>query len=266
MALEGRLFEKENMVFFGKPIGEKAFEALKKRSPTADSIIKSLPESAFIPIQEKTILKEENLVKEEVVDMRKSRLKRKKLRKKKQKTNLEKLVESKTEESVKMDLEKELELLEKEITPKNTSAKVSIEPEVKEEPPQMKDQILQLLEGEEDAPSEEMISSWKEKYGKNGIHVMAFGEGDVYIYHHLTRGEWKKIKDLMNKLRDSGDAEEVEEKLKEKVVLYCTLYPSVDERWLEYCKAGVLDSLYQMILLNSGFLTPQQAMLLTTQL
>jgi hypothetical protein len=54
MALEGRLFEKDDMVFFGKPIEEKAFEALKRRSPTADSIIKSLPESAFIPIQEET--------------------------------------------------------------------------------------------------------------------------------------------------------------------------------------------------------------------
>jgi hypothetical protein len=34
------------------------------------------------------------------------------------KTNLEKLIQSKKEEPVKMDLEKELELLEQEITPK----------------------------------------------------------------------------------------------------------------------------------------------------
>ena len=70
----------------------------------------------------------------------------------------------------------------------------------------------------------------------------------------------------MNRLRESSNPEEVEEKLKEKVVLYCVIWPSVDENWLDYCKAGILDSLYQMILLNSGFLTPQQAMLLTTQL
>ena len=122
------------------------------------------------------------------------------------------------------------------------------------------------MEGEENPPSLDLISSWKESYGKNGIHVMAFGEGDVYIYHHLTRGEWKKIKEIMNKMRESQNQDEVEEKLKEKVVLYCVLWPSLDERWLEYCKAGILDSLYQMILLNSGFLTPQQSMLLTTQL
>lgn len=269
MGLEGRLFEEDDVVFFGKPIPEKAFEALKRRSPTADSIIKSLPKSAFIPIQEEQLvgeIKQEKVSEEPLVDKKKARLEKKKLRKKRQKTNLEKIIQSKQEESKKMDLEKELELLEKEITPKAEVKVENVEAPVQEEAPQMKDQILMLLEGEEDAPSEEMIAAWKEKYGKNGIHVMAFGEGDVYIYHHLTRGEWKKIKELMNRLRESSDAEEVEERLKEKVVLYCTLYPSVDEKWLEYCKAGVLDSLYQMILLNSGFLTPQQAMLLTTQL
>jgi hypothetical protein len=188
------------------------------------------------------------------------------LRKQKENTTLEKIIAQNKEKEQKMDLEQELQMLEEEIKPKEEVESFKKEGVIQEEAPQMKDQILQLLEGEEDAPSEEMISVWKEKYGKNGLHVMAFGEGDVYIYHHLTRGEWKKIKDLMNRLRQSSDTDEVEEKLKEKVVLYCTLYPSVDEKWLEYCKAGVLDSLYQMILLNSGFLTPQQAMLLTTQL
>jgi len=265
MGLEGRLFEEEDMVLFGKPVAEKALEALKSRSPTADSIIKSLPKSAFIPIAQPKIKEEKVEKKKQEKSNKKSRLERKKLRKEQEQTNLEKLIEVEEKKDIKMDLEKELEMLEKEITPKKEE-NLNKEEVVREEAPQMKDQIIQLLEGEEDAPSEEMIFAWKEKYGKNGLHVMAFGEGDVYIYHHLTRGEWKKIKDLMNRLRDSSDAEEVEEKLKEKVVLYCTLYPKVDEQWLEYCKAGVLDSLYQMILLNSGFLTPQQAMLLTTQL
>ena len=67
-------------------------------------------------------------------------------------------------------------------------------------------------------------------------------------------------------MTDQAKHKKKSQKLKEKVVLYCVLWPSVDEKWLDYCKAGILDSLYQMILLNSGFLTPQQAMLLTTQL
>jgi hypothetical protein len=171
------------------------------------------------------------------------------------------------EEKISMNLDDELKALEKDIKPKAAEPVAKPQP-VAEESIQtdLKDQILELLEGEENPPSLELISAWKEAYGKNGIHVMAFGEGDVYVYHHLTRGEWKKIKEIMNKMRESENSEEVEEKLKEKVVLYCVLWPSIDERWLDYCKAGILDSLYQMILLNSGFLTPQQAMLLTTQL
>ena len=184
-------------------------------------------------------------------------------------TIIEKMVETPklTVEKKNMNLEEELKALEQSMAPKE---EIKVEEPVEQQEPSaqvdLKDQILELLEGEENPPSLDLISAWKEAYGKNGIHVMAFGEGDVYIYHHLTRGEWKKIKELMNKMRESQNPEEVEEKLKEKVVLYCVLWPSLDEKWLDYCKAGILDSLYQMILLNSGFLTPQQSMLLTTQL
>ena len=262
MSLEGRLLD-DNTVMFGKPITDKAFEALKRSSPTADSIIKSLPPTAFIPIEPEVKVALEPEV-EEVTPKKKSRkqLKKERLAKK---SNLAKIIKTKEKEKKQMDLEKELEMLEKEVSQKQEE-KIVIDNVEPQPAPQMKDQILELLAGDADAPSEEKINAWKDKYGKNGLHVMAFGEGDVYIYHHLTRGEWKKIKDIMNRLKDSSESDEVEEKLKEKVVLYCTLYPTVDENWLEYCKAGVLDSLYQMILLNSGFLTPQQAMLLTTQL
>lgn len=129
----------------------------------------------------------------------------------------------------------------------------------------MKSQIFDLLSKKADAPNENQVNFWKQEYGKSGVHVMAFGEDDVYIYHHLTRKQWKTIKDIMGKV-EGKEADEVEEKLKEKVCLGCVLYPKLPENWTENVKAGVVDSLYQMILLNSAFLTPQQAMLLTTQL
>jgi len=254
MGLEGRMIE-DNVVMFGQPLNEKALNALKRRSPTGDSIIKSLPKSAFLSVSEEQLYSpEEETVEEEIqtIDLAAERKAAKKQKSKQAKEN-------------KMNLEKELEMLEQEVV---ESEKVrSFEESQVQAAPEMKDQILELLGSDPNAPSEEQIAVWKEQYGKGGIHVMAFGEDDVYIYHHLTRGEWKKIKDIMNRLKESGkDGDEVEERLKEKVVMYCVLYPSVDEKWLEYCKAGVMDSLYQMILLNSGFLTPQQAMLLTTQL
>lgn len=285
MGLEGRKID-DNVVMFGEPLNEKALNALKSRSPTADSILSSLPPSAFIPIQDMQVSQaEEEVVEEEpIVDTAKDRRMQKRLRKKKallqkeaeKKANQEKikeqLVEEQTilssfieEKETEMDLEKELEALSSQAKPKVVEPEPQPEP-VQEQSQDLKSQILELLQGEENAPTLELIDAWKEQYGRSGIHVMAFGEGEVYIYHHLTRGEWKKLKELMAKLQESENADEIEEKLKEKIVLHCILWPSVNPQWLDNCKAGVVDSLYQMILLNSGFLTPQQAMLLTTQL
>jgi len=292
MGLSGRKIN-DNVVLFGDPLNERTLEALKRSSPTGNDIIKSLPRSAFIPIEKKEnkkeIIKQEKIEEENLLILNSINNAKERRRLKREKSKLKKQVENKVQKSFNslkdliykknpiekikefnMSLEEELAMLEKEIEKKNIqqeNPEAVFSDEPAPEQVEMKDQILQILKNLENAPSEEMINAWKEKYGKSGVHVMAFGEDDVYIYHHLTRGEWRKIKEIMNKLKESSDdAELIEEKLKEKVVLYCVLFPSVNEQWLDNCKAGVLDSLYQMILLNSGFLTPQQAMLLTTQL
>lgn len=296
MGLEGRKVS-DNMVMFGEPLNERALKALQTRSPTADSIISSLPPSAFIPIQDsmQIIAPKKEKPEEIKVDKAKARREKKKVKFKekkqkaketikenieiKEKTILNTLIENNIKENIKendssnlieekenkMDLEKELEALSAKAQPKVQEEVIEVQ---EEQTPQadLRDQIMSLLGNEPNAPTMEHIEAWKEHYGKSGIHVMAFGEGEVYIYHHLTRGEWKKLKELMARLQESENADEIEEQLKEKVVMHCILWPSVDANWLDKCKAGVIDSLYQMILLNSGFLTPQQAMLLTTQL
>ncbi len=297
MGFEGRKVD-ENIVMFGAPIPEKALEALKRKSPNGDSIIKSLPPNAFLPIEEPfNKIEEELKIKEEIENekrketeellnapkYRRERKRQQALEAKKElpkpietpiveepKTIIEQLIKPIEKVEPMIDLDAELNKLSNEIERKKAPPAPPPAPVVQETPRQepfvVRDQIMELLAQEPNPPSYDTIQAWKDRYGRTGIHVMAFGEGEVYVYHHLTRSEWKKIKELMNKLRESEDADEVEEKLKEKVVMYCVLYPSLNNNWLEYCKAGVLDSLYQMILLNSGFLTPQQAMLLTTQL
>ncbi len=130
----------------------------------------------------------------------------------------------------------------------------------------MKEQIMELLSNTPGAPSLQVIEKWKAQLGQNAVHVMAFGEGDVYIFTHLKRGQWKKIQELMAKAQETGSTD-VEDALKEKVVTYCTLWPKpLPVEFFYNSKAGVVDSLYQVILLNSYFLSPQQAMMLTTQL
>lgn len=292
MGFEGKKIN-DRLALFGSPLPDKALDALKRRSPTAEDIIKSLPESAFINITEQDIIENKAPTKADIQEEKEKSLKekvnyrrerKKKLAEETEKTIIEKIIEPIEEEKEDpMDsLEQELEALnakieeqrrvkqEAELAKQRQEEALRVEEAV--EAPQapqvnLRDQVVELLALTPNAPKKPQIDAWKDKYGKNGVHVMAFGEGEVYVYHHLTRGEWKKIKDIMSKLQESGlDGGEIEERMKEKVVQYCVLWPSLSDDWLQNCKAGVLDSLYQMVLLNSGFLTPQQAMLLTTQL
>ena len=157
-----------------------------------------------------------------------------------------------------MDFDQELEAAAQQLE-ENDAAEVPVADG-------MREQIMELLKNTPGAPSAVQIAKWKAQYGEKGVHVMAFGEGDVYIFTHLKRGQWKKIQELMQKAQQQGQID-VEDMLKEKTVTYCTLWPSpLPIEFFYNSKAGVVDSLYQVILLNSYFLSPQQAMMLTTQL
>lgn len=320
-------------VYFGDQLNDRAFNALKKHSPTANAILASIPKEEFEKVEMETKALREKVerelkankiqeIKEEVKPKKAKVLSSKNVKKEVEKsvnfdmenivnintkinvifnsfilgkfdilmrklpnvnlTNVSKktkylYLEETTDEILEkykkevivnketfiekttrireltMNLDDELESLMNETGSENTAEQV------------MKAQIFDLLNKRPDAPSDAQIKAWKEEYGGNGIHVMAFGTDEVYIYHHITRKQWRTIKDLMAKV-EGREAEELEEKLKEKVTVSCILYPKLNQNWIENCKAGIIDSLYQMILLNSGFLTPQQAMLLTTQL
>ena len=272
MSYKGNLIN-DRYVLFGGQLDEKTKEAISRGCPTGNDIIRSLPASAFVPVEEKIV---ETVVEEKKVDKKKERIARKKAAAKlaaanRHSENLDKqnskpTIEKVIEEHKHMSLDDELEGILDEVKPKQQVVEKAPEVEEVQASDNMRTQILSLLSADENAPTLEQIDAWKEQYGKNGLHVMSFGDNDNYIYHHLTRGEWKKIKEIMKQLKDSENSDELEEKLKEKVVCNCVVWPQADQKWLDTSKAGVVDSLYQMILLNSGFLTPQQAMLLTTQL
>lgn len=130
----------------------------------------------------------------------------------------------------------------------------------------MRSQILELLRNTPGAPTEAEIAKMKVEKGENAVHVIAFGEGDVYIYTHLNRGTWKQVNETMLKIQGAGNEPNLEDKLKEKVIQYCVLWPRLPLEFFYKSRAGVIDSLYQVIMLNSYFLTPQQALMLTTSL
>ena len=293
----------DKFYLFGDPLTEKQQQVFQRRCPDANKIIASLPPESFEEVRIQEALEKKK--QEEFEKLEKQRLQIEEELKKpskaslriQQKKNMIPVVskpknvnETKTiietiitenesdrleankkfesvnfspEENTKMNLDEELLSMQEEI---ETRKAPKVEPQSQRNPEEvMRDQILTILQRDPNAPSDLQISAWKDQYGATGVHVMAFSDTEVYVYHHITRKQWKAIKDIMQKL-EGKEAEEVEERLKEKVFASCVLYPKLTNDWMENCKAGIVDSLYQMILLNSGFITTQQAMMLTTQL
>ena len=168
-------------------------------------------------------------------------------------------------------LDDELDALNQELDQQDTVTEETFEEEeeVVEEGDDLKSQIKTLLKETKGAPTEKQINILKRKFGQNSIYCIAMGEGDVYIYTHLKRGQWKKIQEIMSKIQAAGASHgnDPEDALKEKVLQYCVLWPKpLSVEFFYNSRAGVVDAIYQSILLNSYFLTPQQTMMLTTQL
>lgn len=172
-----------------------------------------------------------------------------------------------------MTLDEELEKLNNDLDNRKKQSEVVIEKEevrtqnVPEQGNDIKDQILDLIRNTPGTPTQKQINEYKAKHGKNSVYAIGMGEGDVYIFTHLKRGQWKKIQEIMGKMSQQDGNIDVEDEMKKKVVQYCVLWPNpLPIEFFYNSRAGVLDAIYQSILLNSYFLTPQQTMMLTTQL
>ena len=182
--------------------------------------------------------------------------------------NIKKIKRAKTT----MTLDQELEEMNKKLDAKmqaQESETIEEQEEIREEPAQgsIKDQVMDLLKKSHGAPTETQIAQWKAQHGQNGVYAIGMGEGDVYVFTHLKRGQWKKIQEIMSKMQATDDSFDAEDEMKKKVVQYCVLWPNpLPLEFFYNSRAGVLDAIYQSILLNSYFLSPQQTMMLTTQL
>jgi len=141
------------------------------------------------------------------------------------------------------------------------------EPELSREE-RIKQQIMELLAKSPGAPNMKQVELLKQRYGQNGVHVCALGEGDVYIFTYLRRGQWKKIQEYVNKAAQTeAFAGKADEMLREKVLQSAVIWPKVDNpEFLYNSRAGVMDTLYEMVMLHSYFLNPQQAVALTISL
>jgi len=157
------------------------------------------------------------------------------------------------------DLGAELDALQKELTQQAPADDVQLAPS-------MHSQILEILGNTPGAPGQAQIDQWKRQYGANAVHCIAFGEGDVYIFTHLKRGQWQQIQQMAEQIAQQGGNQAMQDKMSEKIVQHAMIWPRLPIEFFVNSRAGVVPSLYEVIMLNSYFLNAQQAMLLTTQL
>lgn len=160
--------------------------------------------------------------------------------------------EIKTKE-VKMDLEKELNDLASSVKEEQNAEQ------------DQRAQLMSMISKLPSPPSENQINAWKREHGKDGVHITVFSPNEIYIYRHLSAAAWKQVRSTIELLQAKKE-NATEEDVKEKVVQYCMLWPALTLEWKHTARAGVVNALYESIMLNSYFLTPAQIMAITTEL
>lgn len=166
------------------------------------------------------------------------------------------------------EIEKELTRLQAVQAQKQKEAakEVQKQPEISLEDQQRK-AIYEALSKIPGAPNEAQIEGLKAKHGKHAINVLALGEEDIYIFTYLKRSQFEKITQLVQAAASSDLKTDADKLMKEKVVQYCVIWPPVSKlEFLYNSRAGVIDTLFQTIMLHSYFITPQQAASLTVAL
>lgn len=114
--------------------------------------------------------------------------------------------------------------------------------------------LLQNLPG---APNEKTLDVWRQEFGR--IYMMAFDTTDLYIWRPLRFAEYRSLqanKALM----------ENEMKFQEQIVVRCVLWPRLGPEELSMSRAGLISTLFNVIMQGSYFIAPEIALQLVTEL
>ncbi len=129
----------------------------------------------------------------------------------------------------------------------------------------LRDQILMTLHDHPDAPSASQIAAWKDKYGQEAVQVLALDKDNVYVFTHLTWSQWDAVQRMSEKIQQKGNAD-AEKAMRDAIVRAAVLWPKLGPDFFKECRAGLPDTLMSQVMMVSYFLSPQQAMSLTTKL
>lgn len=171
------------------------------------------------------------------------------------------------------------DLLEQEIEEDIKSKLQSLFPQEEEEleeveeisEPTPEDSIKDRLYSIPGAPTPDQIEAWKSNWGSEGVFVVSVAIEDTYVMRYLKTNEWQAIqaesRALSMQYQNNPEAlAMVEEDIKKKVIKTCTLWPKVSNNHFDEKRAGLLDQLHYVVMMNSYFFAPQQALAFTAML
>jgi hypothetical protein len=107
------------------------------------------------------------------------------------------------------------------------------------------------------APTKEQIDAWKAQFGT--VYVMPFSPNEAYVWRYLTRGEWMGL---------MGNQELVanEAMLQSQIVQRGLLWPKLGPLEEQATRAGLIPTLFGVIMQGSYFLAPEVAVALCDEL
>lgn len=112
------------------------------------------------------------------------------------------------------------------------------------------------------APSRETIEGWKKVFGD--VHAFVPDPTSLFLIRPLRRLEHKQIARDIRIFAEGPTGREdpslVQDMLHERVVSACMLYPAPTQEFLTMSKAGLMPTLFNLVMENSKFLSQERAL------
>lgn len=131
-----------------------------------------------------------------------------------------------------------------------------------------KDPIEEIASKFPGAPGAELLRKWKEFY--KGLYAYIPDNDVVYLFRSVKRLEHKGIMhDLRNQAesaRAKEDPEFLQEQHHERLVNLCLLHPTVTAEFFRDSEAGLIPTIFNLIMENSKFVSAEKALSTTYKL
>jgi len=107
------------------------------------------------------------------------------------------------------------------------------------------------------APTEEQIALWKTQC--KAVYLFPLDNKEIYVWRPLIYREWQQLKSNEELVKN-------ETKFQEHVVMRAVLWPKLDVLTINASRAGLVQTLFSLIMQGSYFLAPELAINLVTEL